>query len=218
VTNRRSVGCLIEIVQTLVLTLVLFWVVQSFIAQPFRVKQVSMEQTILSDQYVLVDKLTPRFDPYNRGDIVVFDPPNGNPEGPAGDPFIKRIIAIAGDTIELRGGGVVVNGVELDEPYLYAVDGVRQPTEPESDETSWTIGPGHVFVMGDHRSRSSDSRAFGPILIEDVVGRAWLRYWPLSAFGVLPAATHPEVPDRSPTPSSGPTPSATSTPRSSATP
>ena len=208
-TNRRSVGCLIEIVQTLVLTLVLFWVVQSFIAQPFRVKQVSMERTILSDQYVLVDKLSPRFDAYNRGDIVVFDPPTQNAEGPAGDPFIKRIIAVAGDTLELRDGAVLVNGVELDEPYLYAVGGIRQPTEPESGETSWTIQPGEVFVMGDHRSRSSDSRAFGPILLEDVVGRAWLRYWPLGAFGLLPAATHPEVPDPSPGPSSGASPTAT---------
>ena len=220
VTNRRSVGCLIEIVQTLVLTLVLFWVVQSFIAQPFRVQQVSMEQTILSDQYVLVDKLTPRFDAYDRGDIVVFDRPKGNAEGPAGDPFIKRIIAIAGDTIELRDGAVLVNGVELDEPYLYAVDGVPQPTEPESDLTSWTVGPDEVFVMGDHRSRSSDSRAFGPIKLEKVVGRAWLRYWPVGAFGILPTASHPEIPDRSPAPTGDARPTATggATPTPSATP
>jgi signal peptidase I len=207
VTNRRSLGCLIEIAQTLVLTLVLFWVVQSFVAQPFRVQQVSMEQTIHSDEYVLVDKLTPRFDPYHRGDIVVFAPPE-NAETRPGDPFIKRIIAIAGDTIELRDGSVVVNGVVLDEPYVYAVDEVAQPTEPESDDVSWTIKPGELFVMGDHRARSSDSRLFGPIGVDDVVGRAWLRYWPLSAFGILPATTYPDLaaPIASPSGVTGQTP------------
>ena len=73
--RRNALGCLLEIVETLVLTLLIFWVIQSFIAQPYRVQQQSMEQTLEPDQYVLVDKLTPRFDAYKRGDIVVFNPP-----------------------------------------------------------------------------------------------------------------------------------------------
>ncbi|HUQ78652.1 MAG TPA: signal peptidase I [Patescibacteria group bacterium] len=199
-TNRRTLGCLLEVVQTLVLTVVLFWVVQSFVAQPFQVRQLSMEPTIENNEYVLIDKLTPRFDSYHRGDVVVFAPPR-QAATQLGEPFIKRIIGVAGDRIELRDGGVIVNGTVLDEPYLFGVEGVPEPTEPESDETSWTIANGDLFVMGDHRRRSSDSRSFGPIKVDSVVGRAWLRYWPLAGFGILPSAGHPELFDPSPPPS-----------------
>lgn len=198
-TNRRTLGCLLEIVQTLVLTVVLFWVVQSFVAQPFQVRQLSMQPTIENNEYVLIDKLTPRFDAYHRGDIVVFAPPRAAATQ-QGEPFIKRIIGVAGDTVELREGRVLVNGTALDEPYLFAVDGVAEPTEPESDEVSWTIPDGKLFVMGDHRQRSSDSRSFGPIEVSSIVGRAWLRYWPLAGFGVLPSAGHPELADPSASP------------------
>lgn len=208
-TNRRTLGCLLEIVQTLVLTVVLFWVVQSFVAQPFQVRQLSMQHTIENNEYVLIDKLTPRFDAYHRGDIIVFAPPR-EAATQQGEPFIKRIIGVAGDTVELRDGFVFVNDTALDEPYLFAVDGVAEPTEPESDEISWTIADGQLFVMGDHRQRSSDSRSFGPIKVDSVVGRAWLRYWPLAGFGVLPSAGHPELADPSMSPSD---PGATSTAR-----
>lgn len=220
VTNRRPLGCLLEIVQTLVLTVVLFWVVQSFVAQPFQVRQLSMQPTIENNEYVLIDKLTPRFDTYHRGDIVVFAPP---PEAATqlGEPFIKRIVGVAGDTIELRDGRVFVNATALDEPYLFAVDGIAEPTEPESDEDSWTIADGELFVMGDHRRRSSDSRSFGPITVDSVVGRAWLRYWPLAGFGVLPSAGHPELADPSASPSAtgtSATPRPTNRPTASPTP
>jgi signal peptidase I len=211
VTTRRSLGCLIEIAQTLVLTLVLFWIVQSFVAQPFQVRQVSMQHTIENGQYVLVDKLTPRFDPYHRGDIVVFAPPD-NAETRGGEPFIKRIVGIAGDSVELREGEVYVNDVALVEPYLYSgADGVTGPTDPEGPDTTWTIEPGSVFVMGDHRQRSSDSRAFGPISIDSVIGRAWLRYWPLDDFGILPTAPHPELAGSQPHGVSGRAPAAPAT-------
>lgn len=217
-TNRRPFGCLLEIVQTLVLTVVLFWVVQSFVAQPFQVRQLSMQPTIENNEYVLIDKLTPRFDAYHRGDIIVFAPPRAAATR-LGEPFIKRIIGVAGDTIELRDGRVLVNGTALVEPYLFAVDGVAEPTEPESAEDSWTIGDGQLFVMGDHRQRSSDSRSFGPITVETVVGRAWLRYWPLAGFGVLPSASHPELADPSASPSaSGATSTARPTTRPTASP
>ena len=186
------IGCLFEIVETLVLTLVIFLVIQNFVAQPYQVKQQSMQQTLEPEQYVLVDKLTPRFDAYDRGDIVVFNPP----ETWAGDgtPFIKRVIAIGGDLLEIRDDGMVyVNGVRLDEGYLFQVDGEPQPTDAPPDQVRWNVPAGQFFVMGDHRSNSADSRVFGPISEGDVIGRAWLRYWPFSAFGVLPTPTHPEL-------------------------
>jgi signal peptidase I len=200
--NRRALGCLLELAETVVLTLILFWVIQSFVAQPFQVRQFSMQDTIQNDQFVLVDRLTPHFDAYHRGDIIVFHPPTEVDESPDRTPFIKRVIGIAGDRIDIVDGKVQVNGIVLDEPYLYAENGVAQPTDVSGDTASWTIGPDELFVMGDHRARSSDSRVFGPIRTDAVIGRAWLRYWPLDDFGVLPTDSHPEL--SSPAPGASP--------------
>ena len=191
-TDRRSLGCLIEVVETVVLTAIIFVVLQTFVAQPFQVRQPSMLDTIADGQYVLVDKLTPRFDGYHRGDIIVFSPP-ANAEVEAGQPYIKRVIGVAGDTVAVRDGQVFVNGTALEEPYVFAVDGRAQPTLPHGTAATWVVPANDLFVMGDHRERSADSRDFGPIELSSVVGRAWLRYWPAGVFGVLPTAPHPEI-------------------------
>jgi signal peptidase I len=193
VTKRPAIGCLVEVVETLALTLIIFFVIQTFVAQPYRVEQQSMERTLEPDQYVLVDKLTPRFDVYKRGDIVVFTPPDDWAQA-NGTPFIKRVIGVAGDEVEVREDGrVYVNGTALEEPYVFQVDGEPQPTTASTDDPSWQVPDGELFVMGDHRSSSSDSRTFGPIEVDHVIGRAWLRYWPFDTFGVLPTPTHPEL-------------------------
>ncbi len=190
-SQRPAIGCLFEIVETLVLTVVIFWVIQTFVAQPYKVQQGSMEQTLEEGEYVLVDKLTPRWADFARGDIVVFQPPEAWAPGGA-IPFIKRVIGVGGDTVELLDGVVQVNGRALDEPYLYRVEGIPQPTEPTpGGATRWVIPDGQLFVMGDHRGNSSDSRTFGPIDISHVAGRAFLRYWPFEAFGILEAPTYP---------------------------
>jgi signal peptidase I len=200
--NRRSTfGCLLEVVETLVLTLVIFFVIQNFIAQPYQVQQNSMERTLEPGQYVLVDKLTPRWDSYSRGDVVVFNPPQTWTSDPT--PFIKRVIGLPGDTVEVKDDGYVyVNGVNLDEKYLYVNDaGVQEPSlasldqEPSTsfDQSTWVIPEGQLFVMGDHRQKSADSRVFGPISISDVVGRAFLRYWPISTLGILQTPSYPSV-------------------------
>jgi signal peptidase I len=197
--SRRPLGCLIEIAETLILTIVIFWVIQTFVAQPYQVQQESMFDTLEEGQYVLVDKLTPHFDSYSRGDIVVFhpfdhedscsDPAEQIPGEENDTPFIKRVIGEPGDVVELRDSDVYVNGVRIDEPYL---DG--KPTDPFGDDDTWTVPPDRLFVMGDNRPSSSDSRAFGPICISEIVGRAWLRYWPLSTIGILQTPTYPDVP------------------------
>jgi signal peptidase I len=185
--TRRPLGCLFEIVETLVLTLIIFFVIQTFVAQPYRVEQQSMERTLEPDQYVLVDKLTPRFDDYSRGDIIVFEPPEAWAEGGPATPFIKRVIGLPGETIEIQDGEVLVDGTPLDEPYLYDL----QPTTAVEEPASWVIPEGELFVMGDHRAASADSRAFGPISRDKVIGRAWVRYWPISAVGILPTPQYP---------------------------
>jgi signal peptidase I len=197
--SRRPLGCLIEIAETLVLTIVIFWAIQTFVAQPYRVEQESMRTTLEPDQYVLVDKLTPRFDDYSRGDIVVFNPvlrEASCTEPPTDEvleqtPYIKRVIGEPGDSVELREGSVYVNGVQLEEPYIRGVD-----TEPLSEDDSWVVQTGRLFVMGDNRENSTDSRSdqIGEICVNDVVGRAWLRYWPLNTIGILPTPVYPDVP------------------------
>jgi signal peptidase I len=177
--SRRPRGCLLELLQTLILTAVVFLGIQVFVAQPFRIQQESMEPTVRPDQYVLVDKLTPRLTGYARGDIVVFQPPSTWAD--PGTEFIKRIVGLPGERLALRGGAVYVDGRLLAEPYLGA--GLR--TDAIGSEQAWTVPPGEVFVMGDNRPDSADSRVFGPVPIASITGRAWLRYWPPPDLAIL---------------------------------
>ena len=194
VSQRPALGCLFEIVETLVLTLIIFLVIQNFMAHPYKVQQQSMQRTLEPEEYVLVDKLTPRFDTYKRGDIVVFTPPQD--WGDDGTPFIKRVIGTGGDTVEIKDDGLVyVNGEALDEPYVFRDEpgGPAQPTTAPLDQTSWTIPLDELFLMGDHRANSADSRTFGPVEVDNVIGRAWLRYWPIDTFGILQTPTYPDL-------------------------
>ncbi|HUG30597.1 MAG TPA: signal peptidase I [Candidatus Limnocylindria bacterium] len=192
-TQRPALGCLLEVVETLVLTVLIFLGIQTFVAQPYKVQQGSMETTLLQDQYVLVDKLTPRWAPYSRGDIVVFEPPETWSSG-GGVPFIKRVIGLPGDRVELRDGNVYVNDLELDEPYIFLENGVPQDTDPTGGGANeWLVPAGQLLVMGDHREDSADSRSFGPVEVGHVIGRAWLRYWPFDTFGVLPTPAYAQL-------------------------
>ena len=188
------------------LTVVIFLGIQTFVAQPYKVQQGSMENTLLPEQYVLVDKLTPHWADYARGDIVVFDPPESWSAGGTGVPFIKRVIGLPGDRVELRSGNVFVNGVELAEPYIFENNGVPQTTDPViGGQSQWVVPAGDLLVLGDHRGDSADSRTFGPIEIAHVIGRAWLRYWPFDRFGVLPTPSYAgQIPNASPGPSLAP--------------
>jgi signal peptidase I len=194
--SQRWRGCLLEIIETVLLTIIIFFVVQYFVAQPYRIYQVSMQDTLEPDQMVLVDKLSPIFQGYRRGDVIVFQPPKGF-EAEGSDPFIKRVVGVPGDLVEIRDDAVYVNGVRLVEPYVH--DG--EATTPRTEKTSWGIPEGRLFVLGDHRQASEDSRVFGPIERSSVIGRAWLRYWPLSTLSWVEQAQYPDVPDASDAPS-----------------
>jgi signal peptidase I len=198
VTRRPLLGCLLEIVETLALTLIIFLVIQTFVAQPYKVQQQSMEHTLEPDQYVLVDKLTPRFDTYKRGDIVVFTPPPDWIQED-GTPFIKRVIGLGGDRVEIKDGDVFINDTKISEKYIYAQpDDPPQPTTVPGDQEAWVVPPGELFLMGDHRANSADSRTFGPVPVSSVIGRAWLRYWPINVFGILHTPTYPELASAAP--------------------
>jgi signal peptidase I len=205
-TSRRAMGCAFEIVETLVLTLLIYLAIHNFLAQPFEVEQNSMLPTIAPSEYILIDKLTPRFDGYHYGDVVVFEPPDGGAGLETGGvPFIKRVIALPGDTVRLENGRVFVmqagqNPVRLDEPYVAReADGASAPTLPSAPDgdVEWVVPDGHYFVLGDNRTVSQDSRRFGPIRQELILGRAWLRYFPLERIGVIQRPEYPALADRS---------------------
>ena len=126
---------MIEIAVTVVLAFALYWIIQTFIVQTYRVEGQSMDDSLHDGQHLLIDKLTPRFDSYSRGDIVVLHPPD---QEELSTPYIKRVIGVEGDHVEIQDDRVWVNGVELDEPYVR--DG--SVTEPESDEEQWDVPAG----------------------------------------------------------------------------
>ena len=157
--------------------------VQAYLVKPYRIPSESMENTLLIGDRVLVDRLSWRFGDPQRGDIVVFHPPFSGPV------LIKRIIAMPGETISLSGGHVYIDGRRLNEPYVRRLNGVQEPTEPFSNGLPWslespyTLPEGSYFAMGDNRTDSGDSREFGPVAREQMVGRAFARYWPPSRIG-----------------------------------
>jgi signal peptidase I len=176
----RKRHLLIEIAQTVALTVVAFYLLQAFIAQPFRVEQGSMRITFEPGEYVLVDKISQRLTGFHRGDVVIFHPPESWPSGSDNTPYIKRVIGLPGETVTIGPEGVRINGALLPEDYVY-LDGGSNIEEPQS----WSLGTDELLVFGDHRSNSSDSRAFGPIPVGSVVGRAAVRYYPLDRMSLI---------------------------------
>lgn len=113
-----------------------------------------------------------------RGDVVVLHPPF-----PSSQPYIKRVIGLPGETISFENGYVYINGERLDEPYIA---GPITRCDPHHGCQEGTIPPGYVYVLGDNRTNSTDSRVFGPIPIDNIIGKAWFTNWPLDAIGLLP--------------------------------
>ena len=153
-------------------------VVRVFLFQPFYIPSASMVPTLEVGDKVLVNKLSYKLHDIHRGDIIVFAAPPGEATPEVKD-LVKRVIGLPGDTVQGKAGdGIYINGRKLNEPYL-----------PEGITTK-DFGPvqvpaGELFVMGDNRMESKDSTVFGPIQANSVVGRVFLRYWPLNRFGSL---------------------------------
>jgi signal peptidase I len=145
--------------------------VKTFLLQAFFIPSLSMSPTLEEGDRVLVNKLSYDLHDVHRGDLVVFERPPAEPTGIKD--LIKRVVALPGETIEARDGNVYVNGEPLDESYLE--DGVRTDNLPRQ-----VVPDGHLFVMGDNRANSYDSRMFGAIDADLVVGRAFMRVWPLT--------------------------------------
>ncbi len=164
----------VEWVAIIAAAVLVAFLVKTFLVQAFYIPSTSMLRTLEEDDRVLVNKLSYRLHDVNRGDIVVFKRARGQ-EGAVKD-LIKRVVALPGETVEGRDGAVYVDGEPLAEPY---VSSATQPFDRR------TIPPGHVWVMGDNRTNSTDSRVFGSIPESRIVGRAFIRVWPVTGIGLL---------------------------------
>jgi signal peptidase I len=172
--GAASRAILREIVETIALFALVFTVARVAIGN-YSILGQSMEPTYHQEQRLLVDKVTSRLFGLNRGDIVIVHSPVQDIE------LIKRLIGKPGDTIELRDNRVFVNGEALNEPYL-PPDANSGPTR---DTSKWTLGEDEYFILGDNRSFSQDSRVFGPVRLENIIGRGLLLYWPFSDLKVV---------------------------------
>ena len=183
-----------ELIETVILALIIFLALD-FSVQNFRVEGPSMEPTLGNGQHVLVNKIVylrinpnklAGFIPFfnsNGGEVFPFHAPNRGeivifrfPRDPSRD-FVKRVVGVPGDTVEIRQGRLLVNGVERPEPYVV-----------NRDETSMrpvAVPPDSFFVLGDNRRASSDSREWGPVPAENLIGRAWVTYWPFDRLSAL---------------------------------
>ncbi len=151
-----------------------FGFVRPFVLEAFRIPSESMVPTLLVGDRVFVNKFIYRFTEPERGDVVVFESVNGGEED-----LIKRVVGLPGDSIEVRDGVLFVNGERREEPYLnrrFPDSGFYGPT---------TVPPNHLFMMGDNRPNSRDSRFFGPVPFENIEGEAFVIFWPPSHIGLF---------------------------------
>jgi signal peptidase I len=166
-----------EIVETIALTLIIFVVIH-FAIQSYRVQGISMQPGLQDSEYVLVNKIAYIFHPPERGDIIVFHYPLDTTKD-----FIKRVIGLPGDTVSYDSNSVWVDGVKLNEPYV--------SQEANFQGATWKVPPGNYFVMGDNRPQSDDSRTWGYVPQNDIVGKAVMVYWPFNMVKLL--NTYPTV-------------------------
>lgn len=153
----------------------------TFVAQRTVVFKQSMEPTLHEGDNLLVEKISPRLGKVNRGDIVVIK--DASPEfAMEGKELIKRVVAVENDRVELRDGKVYINGEELKEGYIM---GDYTPPGENPEYNSLTVPEGYVYVLGDNRTNSADSRTFGPVPASNIRGKAIFRFYPFSKFGVL---------------------------------
>jgi len=171
--RSRVITFLFEILQTLILAVIMYFLIDSVIAR-VRVENISMLPTLQPGEFLLVNKMAYKIDQMSRGDIVIF-------HFDAKEDYIKRLIGLPGDTVEVQDGKVKVNQLELDEPYISA---------PPSYNGVWSVPAGSIFVLGDNRNSSSDSHSWGFVSLEKLVGKALVIYWPLQNAHVL---THPNI-------------------------
>ncbi|MEZ4671489.1 MAG: signal peptidase I [Anaerolineae bacterium] len=174
-----------EIIETIVLIAAIYALVNLATVR-FIVEGPSMQPTFVTGQVLMVSRVNYLFADPQRGEVVVFNAPNVPADEP---PYIKRVIGLPGETIEIRDQQVYVNGQKLYEPYI------NEPCQPSRcADNTWELGADEYFVMGDNRNHSQDSRAFNQVKRERIIGEALVRYWPPPDWGLLNRVRFPENP------------------------
>lgn len=179
-------GYFVDVIETIVVAAAIFVVVYLFLLQPHQVKGASMEPNFHDNEYILTDKISYRFGEPKRGDVIIFKSPTNTDLD-----FIKRVIALPGEKIEIKDGKIVIynkenpNGITLNENYQTV-----QPTSLDRDGflkegTAVEVQADSYIVLGDNRLQSYDSRAWGAVPKKNIIGKAWVRYWPLNKFGFV---------------------------------
>jgi signal peptidase I len=195
--QKKKQGSLIELVSIVAIALLLALGIQAFLIKPFRIPSESMVPTLTVGQRVLVDRVSFRFGEPERGDIVVFKPPAGAEDNTCGvdhptdqacprpteersdTNFIKRVVGLPGDELKVIGGRVFINGEQLDEPYIRPDESCGICNLPGEI----TIPEDQYFMMGDNRGQSADSREWGPVKKDWIIGQAFFTYWPPKRLG-----------------------------------
>jgi signal peptidase I len=168
-----------DTLETILLAAILFLVINALTGR-YQVHGQSMEPSLHNGQYLIASKVAYWLHPPERGDVVVLDPPRG--DSPV--PYIKRVIGLPGDLVEVRDQRVWVNGIALNEPYISA---------PPNYPGNWVVTAGEYFVLGDNRNNSSDSHSWGLLPEDHLIGKAFFSYWPPEHWGRIPHYTFPEL-------------------------
>lgn len=173
-----------EIGITVLIAVAIFALLRSTV-QGYTVEYSCMLPNIEEGEWVMVNKASYFFSDPERGDVVVFNPPE---ELHSDYPFIKRVIGLPGDTVEIRNGTVFINSTPIEEPYVFP-----EPAWRYKDFGPEKIPDGQYFVLGDNRNDSNDSRSWGLVARENIIGKAWFIYWPPGKWGVVKTYSYPEL-------------------------
>lgn len=176
---------ILEFVQSIVLALSVFVLLYLFVAQPNQIDGRSMDSNFTNGEYIITDKLTYKFREPKRGEVVVFKAPSTEPCAENECEYIKRIIALGGDRIKVEKGNIYLNGELLEQNFLDSHI-KSDPGQFLQEGIEKTIENGFYICMGDNRPYSRDSREFGVIAKQDIVGRAVFKYWPIGSVGIIP--------------------------------
>lgn len=181
----RKIGALfLDFIEIVVIALAMFVVMYIFLFQPHQVKGNSMFPNFYDGEYLLTDKISYRLNQPKQGEVIIFKAPKNEDYD-----YIKRIIGLPGDAIRISNGKVYLNSKLLKEAYL--PPGLETAAGDFWQEgKSLTIPANNFFVMGDNRAHSSDSRDWGPVPKENIIGKAWFRYWPPNQIGLIPQAEY----------------------------
>jgi signal peptidase I len=171
-----------EMIRVAVISLAIILPVRYFLIQPFYVKGASMEPNFYDHEYLIIDEISYRFNEPQRGDIIVFKYPKDNKQY-----FIKRIIGLPGEHVKIDNDGVYINDIKLKESYLDANVETLLPLRGYGDVV---LAEDEYFLLGDNRGQSLDSRVFGPIKSNLIVGRTWIRGWPFNRITIFNAPAY----------------------------